>query len=103
MTLEYVSSTAVRLGSLQLAQPNLNMKMIVLFFQEKTALCQRFTVFVLKYNLMNKQNLLVPMPGADVEEVTAGEGNTSIAGGSASSEANSSTGAGAVGNADSAF
>ncbi|VDN97193.1 unnamed protein product [Rodentolepis nana] len=72
-------------------------------FEEKTALCQRFTVFVLKYNLMNKQNLLVPMPGADIEEVTCVvEGNTSLVGGNSTSEANSSTDPGTAGNADSA-
>ncbi|KAM7537672.1 hypothetical protein Aperf_G00000060364 [Anoplocephala perfoliata] len=54
-------------------------------FEAETALCQRFTVFVLKYNLMNKQNLLVPMPGADIEEVSSAE--VGSVGGSESSEA----------------
>lgn len=30
-------------------------------FEEETSLCRRFTVFVLKYNLMPKDNLIVPM------------------------------------------
>ena len=30
-------------------------------FEEKTHLCRRFTVFVTKYNLMSKDNLIVPM------------------------------------------
>ncbi|KAH9282621.1 MOB-like protein phocein [Echinococcus granulosus] len=54
-------------------------------FEEKTALCQRFTVFVLKYNLMNKQNLLVPIAGADIEEVSSADGGSG--GGSEASEA----------------
>ncbi|KAK4471113.1 hypothetical protein MN116_005511 [Schistosoma mekongi] len=33
-------------------------------FEESTALCKRFTTFVLKYNLMSKDNLIVPIPGA---------------------------------------
>ena len=28
--------------------------------QSETALCRRFTVFVTKYNLMSKDNLIVP-------------------------------------------
>uniref|UniRef100_A0A094ZNM2 MOB kinase activator-like 4 n=1 Tax=Schistosoma haematobium TaxID=6185 RepID=A0A094ZNM2_SCHHA len=30
-------------------------------FEESTALCRRFTTFVLKYNLMSKDNLIVPI------------------------------------------
>ena len=30
-------------------------------FEDKTHLCRRFTVFVTKYNLMSKDNLIVPM------------------------------------------
>ncbi|KAH8875127.1 MOB kinase activator-like 4 [Schistosoma japonicum] len=33
-------------------------------FEDSTALCKRFTTFVLKYNLMSKDNLIVPIPGA---------------------------------------
>lgn len=32
-------------------------------FEEKTHLCRRFTVFITKYNLMSKENLIVPMLG----------------------------------------
>ncbi|XP_055357916.1 MOB kinase activator-like 4 [Paramacrobiotus metropolitanus] len=32
-------------------------------FEEKTFLCRRFTVFVLKYGLMSPENLIVPIPG----------------------------------------
>lgn len=56
-------------------------------YEEKTSLCQRFTAFVLKYNLMNKQNLLVPMAGADIEEV----GSSGGAGSSEASEGNTTT------------
>lgn len=35
-------------------------------FEEKTHLCKRFTVFVTKYNLMSKDNLIVPMLESDV-------------------------------------
>ncbi|VDD74948.1 unnamed protein product, partial [Mesocestoides corti] len=45
-------------------------------FEERTSLCHRFTAFVLKYNLMNKQNLLVPMAGADIEEVGSVDGGS---------------------------
>ena len=32
--------------------------------QARTHLCRRFTAFVTKYNLMSKDNLIVPMGGA---------------------------------------
>jgi len=32
----------------------------VVVLQNETALCRRFTVFVTKYNLMSKDNLIVP-------------------------------------------
>ena len=35
-------------------------------FEAATHLCRRFTVFVTKYNLMSKDNLIVPMMDADV-------------------------------------
>jgi len=35
-------------------------------FEEKTHLCKRFTVFVTKYNLMSKDNLIVPMLESDI-------------------------------------
>ena len=31
------------------------------YFQNETALCKRFTTFVTKYNLMSKDNLIVPI------------------------------------------
>ncbi|XP_063704843.1 MOB kinase activator-like 4 [Culicoides brevitarsis] len=31
-------------------------------FESETALCLRFTLFVTKYNLMSKENLIVPLP-----------------------------------------
>ena len=31
------------------------------FLQNDTALCRRFTTFVTKYNLMSKDNLIVPI------------------------------------------
>ncbi|KAA3672199.1 uncharacterized protein DEA37_0005237, partial [Paragonimus westermani] len=33
-------------------------------FEASTSLCQRFTTYVLKYNLMGKDTLIVPMAGA---------------------------------------
>ncbi|TGZ73422.1 hypothetical protein CRM22_001529 [Opisthorchis felineus] len=33
-------------------------------FEDATALCERFTTYVLKYNLMSKDNLIVPIAGA---------------------------------------
>ncbi|GAU95550.1 hypothetical protein RvY_07150 [Ramazzottius varieornatus] len=32
-------------------------------FEERTSLCRRFTAYVLKYNLMSAENLIVPVPG----------------------------------------
>lgn len=37
-------------------------------FEEETSLCLRFTHFVTKYNLMSKENLIVPIP--DCETIT---------------------------------
>ena len=34
-------------------------------FENDSHLCRRFTVFVTKYNLMSKDNLIVPMLEAD--------------------------------------
>lgn len=34
---------------------------ILCIFQNETSLCKRFTVFVTKYNLMSKDNLIVPI------------------------------------------
>ena len=47
--------------------------------QARTHLCRRFTAFVTKYNLMSKDNLIVPMGGAgggagEVVAATAGGG-----------------------------
>ena len=36
-------------------------------FEARTFLCRRFTVFVTQYNLMSKDNLIVPMLEADAE------------------------------------
>jgi hypothetical protein len=38
-------------------------------FQNETYLCRRFTAFVTKYNLMSKDNLIVPI----MEEEGSGE------------------------------
>lgn len=47
--------------------------------QNETYLCQRFTKFVIKYNLMAKENLIVPMPEAIMQGVrTEEDGTTSI-------------------------
>ena len=34
---------------------------VFILFQNETALCKRFTTFVTKYNLMSKDNLIVPI------------------------------------------
>ena len=36
----------------------------LVWFQNETSLCRRFTAYVLKYNLMAKENLIVPMDEA---------------------------------------
>jgi len=36
------------------------LQFVVAIVQNETALCRRFTVFVTKYNLMSKDNLIVP-------------------------------------------
>jgi len=47
--------------------------------QNETYLCQRFTKFVIKYSLMAKENLIVPMPDAIMQGVrTEEDGTTSI-------------------------
>ncbi|UYV67592.1 MOB4 [Cordylochernes scorpioides] len=40
-------------------------------FENKTYLCQRFTVFVTKYNLMSKENLIVPILGGEATTTAA--------------------------------
>lgn len=40
-------------------------------FEAETFLCHRFTQFVTKYNLMSKENLIVPIEG--IENSTPGE------------------------------
>jgi Mob1/phocein family len=40
-------------------------------FEEKTSLCLRFTHFVTKYDLMSKENLIVPIPECDA--LTSGD------------------------------
>ncbi|KAG8187508.1 hypothetical protein JTE90_022901 [Oedothorax gibbosus] len=39
-------------------------------FENETFLCRRFTVFVTKYNLMSKDNLIVPMLGGEEANTT---------------------------------
>lgn len=47
--------------------------------QNETYLCQRFTKFVIKYSLMAKENLIVPMPEAIMQGVrTEEDATTSI-------------------------
>ncbi|RWS13511.1 MOB-like protein phocein [Dinothrombium tinctorium] len=36
-------------------------------FEQQSHLCKRFTVFVTKYNLMSKDNLIVPIMGVETE------------------------------------
>ncbi|KAE9541053.1 hypothetical protein AGLY_004298 [Aphis glycines] len=48
-------------------------------FENETYLCQRFTKFVIKYSLMAKENLIVPMPDAIMQGIrTEEDGTTSI-------------------------
>ena len=42
------------------------------FPQTETTLCRRFTVFVTKYNLMSRDNLIVPI----LEDESAGHGES---------------------------
>lgn len=42
-------------------------------FESETFLCRRFTHFVTKYNLMSKDNLIVPILEGEEESVTPGE------------------------------
>jgi hypothetical protein len=35
-------------------------------FEARTHLCRRFTLFVTKYNLMSKDNLIVPVTDSDL-------------------------------------
>ena len=35
-------------------------------FENESHLCRRFTKFVLKYDLVNLENLIVPIPGLDL-------------------------------------
>ena len=39
----------------------------IIFLQDETYLCRRFTSFVSKYNLMSQDNLIVPIP-SDLNE-----------------------------------
>lgn len=44
------------------------------FLQNETFLCHRFTRFVMKYNLMSKDNLIVPILEEEVQNTSsAGE------------------------------
>lgn len=50
-----------------------------MILQNETYLCQRFTKFVIKYSLMAKENLIVPMPEAIMQGVrTEEDATTSI-------------------------
>lgn len=50
----------------------------IMVLQNETYLCQRFTKFVIKYSLMAKENLIVPMPESIMQGVRAEEdGSTS--------------------------
>ncbi|VEL32199.1 unnamed protein product [Protopolystoma xenopodis] len=47
-------------------------------FENETALCKRYTAYVIKYNLMNKENLIVPVAGlGGVETSVVNTGNGS--------------------------
>lgn len=47
---------------------------VFLFGQNETFLCHRFTRFVMKYNLMSKDNLIVPILEEEVQNTSsAGE------------------------------
>lgn len=43
------------------------------FLQNETFLCHRFTKFVMKYNLMSKDNLIVPILEEEVQNSVSGE------------------------------
>ena len=43
------------------------------YFQNEAALCKRFTTFVTKYNLMSKDNLIVPILEEQNTEEEPGE------------------------------
>lgn len=45
---------------------------IFFLLQAETTLCRRFTVFVTKYNLMSRDNLIVPI----LEDESAGHGES---------------------------
>lgn len=42
----------------------------LIYFQNETYLCRRFTIFVTKYNLMSKENLIVPILAEEEEGVS---------------------------------
>lgn len=42
-------------------------------FQNETFLCHRFTRFVMKYNLMSKDNLIVPILEEEVQNAGSAE------------------------------
>ena len=47
-------------------------------FEAETHLCRRFTVFVTKYKLMTRDNLIVPiLEGEEENNVTSGPGSQS--------------------------
>ena len=42
-------------------------------FEDKNHLCKRFTAFVIKYNLMSRDNLIVPIPGLETAISPSGQ------------------------------
>ena len=64
----YQIITAYFVGSV-----NIYFRQIFDVFENDSHLCRRFTVFVTKYNLMSKDNLIVPMLEADSREAPGGE------------------------------
>lgn len=57
------------------SQMNLNSfsSLLCLPIQEETFLCHRFTRFVMKYNLMSKDNLIVPILEEEVQNAASAE------------------------------
>ncbi|CAG0882606.1 unnamed protein product [Cyprideis torosa] len=58
--------------------------------EEKTHLCKRFTLFVTKYNLMSKENLIVPILEDDASGAPPNAAITTVASGSPPSASSSS-------------
>merc|ERR1712156_665008 len=56
-------------------------------FESETHLCRRFTVFVTKYKLMTRDNLIVPILEGEEENITTGPGSTATTTSTASTTA----------------